>query len=140
MILHGDMILYTFVFLLRVSLFVVTGIVLHQADGGPVLLFCPVLWESMATILIIKCLRVTICSIVVKLMRSRRKGFEPLDFIMHVAFFIIQCIVTSRAFNTAECITSDGAEPLTYVNCISCVWDGCYVLACALHAALFKKN
>ena len=54
MIPQGDMVLYVFVFLLRVSLFVITGIVLHQTDGGPVLRFCPVLWESMATILVVK--------------------------------------------------------------------------------------
>ena len=140
MIPQGDMVLYVFVFLLRVSLFVITGIVLHQTDGGPVLRFCPVLWESMATILVVKCLRATLCAIVIKLVRNRRKGFEPLDFIMHVAFFIIQCITTSRALNTPECITSEGGVPMAYVNCLSCVWDGCYVLACALHAALFKKN
>ena len=116
MIPQGDMVLYVFVFLLRVSLFVITGIVLHQTDGGPVLRFCPVLWESMATILVVKCLRATLCAIVIKLVRNRRRGFEPLDFIMHVAFFIIQCITTSRALNTPECITSEGGVLMAYVN------------------------
>ena len=139
--LQGDAMLYTFLFLLRVSLFIVTGVILHQTDGGPVLQYCPALWESMATILIAKCLRVTVCAIAIRFMRNkRRKGFEPLDFIAHMAFFITECLTTSRALNTAECITSAGAQSAAYVNGLTCVWDGCYVLACVLHAILQKKD
>jgi len=137
MLFQGDVVLYTFVFLMRVSLFIVTGIVLHQSDGGPVFQACPVLWESMATILVAKSLRITLCALAIKLMR-RRKGFEPLDLIVHVAFFITECITTSRALNTPECVAS--AQLVAYVNVLSCVWDGCYIMACALDAILTKKN
>ncbi len=142
---HGDFILYTFVFFIRVSLFVATGIVLHQTDGGPVLQACPILWESMATVLIMKCIRVTVCAIAIKLMHStpnKRKGFEPLDLIIHIVFFVLECITTSRALNTPECIVAaskqSGGPLIAYVNGISCVWDGCYILACALYAVVNK--
>ncbi len=144
--------LHVFVFLLRVSLFTVTGMVLHRTEATAVLRQCPALWETMAIILAAKCLRATLCAVAFKILRNnsgqstttmRQRGFEPLDLLLHTAFFVTECVVTSRSLNTPDCVRAAG-EPfngpplLVYTNGIACVWDGCYILACALHALLNK--
>ena len=130
-----------FLFLLNVCLFVVTGIVLHKSEATEVVRLCPTLWETMALILAMKCLRLTLCAIVLKIMRrdsrSASKEANPLDFIMSTGFFITECVTTSRALNTDACVSAasgpfDGHPLLAYVNGISAVWDGCYVLSCAM--------
>jgi len=143
---QGEVLLHTFLFLLRVSLFTVTGMVLHRTEATSVLMLCPALWETMAVILTAKCLRVTLCAMAFRLMREtpgRRRGFEPFDLLVHMAFFVIECVVTSRSLNTPDCVRAagepfDGHPLLVYVNGISCVWDGCYILACALFVLLNK--
>jgi len=106
---------------------------------------CPVLWESMLLILILKCMHLTMCAVVSRIMTIRPKrdrGALPLDLIMHFVFFINECVTTSRSLNSPECISAvgssfGGGHPLLiYVNGISCVWDGCYILACALFELL----
>jgi len=131
-----------FLFLLNVCLFVVTGIVLHKSEATEVVRLCPTLWETMALILAIKCLRLTLCAIVLKVMRrdSRASKTNPLDFILSIGFFITECVTTSRALNSTACVSAasepfDGHPLLAYVNGISAVWDGCYILSCAMLAA-----
>ena len=128
-----------FLFLLNVCLFIVTGIVLHKSEATGVVRLCPTLWETMALILTMKCLRLTLCAVVLKIMRgeSRTNKANPLDLIMSSAFFVTECITTSRALNTDVCVTAasepfDGHPLIAYVNGISAVWDGCYVLSYAL--------
>jgi hypothetical protein len=59
-----------FLFLLRMALFVSIGVVLHNAQSTSVISDCPGLWESMLAILVIKCVRMTICSTVVKMLNT----------------------------------------------------------------------
>jgi hypothetical protein len=143
---HGEMTLRLFLFLLKVSLLAVTGMVLHRTEAGPVLRLCPALWETMALILVAKCLRLTLCAVAFKLIgrnsgQGRQRGFEPLDLIMHVGFFVTECIVTSRSLNSPDCAAAasepfEGHPLVLYVNGVSCVWDGCYILSCALFAVI----
>jgi len=142
---QGDSMLYVFLFLLRVSLFTVTGMVLHGTEASHVIKECPALWETMALTLVAKCLRLTLCAVVLKLVRNtaRTKGFEPFDLIIHMGFFVSEVIVTSRSLNSPGCVSAasepfDGHPLIMYVNGISCVWDGCYILACALFVVLNK--
>jgi hypothetical protein len=128
-----------FLFLLNVCLIIVTGIVLHKSEATEVVRLCPVLWETMALILTMKCLRLTLCAIVMKVMRgeSRASKANPMDLIMSAGFFVTECVTTSRALNTDVCVTAasqpfDGHPLIAYVNGISAAWDGCYVLSYAL--------
>jgi hypothetical protein len=128
-----------FIFLLNVCLFIVTGIVLHKSEATAVVRLCPTLWESMALILGMKCLRLTLCAIVLRVMRgaSRVNKTNPVDLIMSSAFFVTECVTTSRSLNTDACVKAasdpfDGHPLIAYVNGISAVWDGCYVLSYAL--------
>ena len=144
--IQGDVMLYVFLFLLRVSLFTVTGMVLHRTEASSVIQACPVLWEAMALTLVAKCLRLTLCAVAFKLIRStpRTRGFSPFDLIIHMGFFVSEVIITSRSLNTPACVAAasapfDGHPLIMYVNGVSCVWDGCYILACALFVVLKKQ-
>lgn len=132
-----------FLFLLSICLFTVTGIVLHKSEATAVIRSCPALWETMALIMTVKCLRMTLCAIVLKLMRgeSRAQKANPLDLLMSTAFFVTECVTTSRALNTDVCVSAasepfDGHPLIAYVNGISAVWDGCYVLSYALFVVI----
>lgn len=131
---------HIFLFLLNVSLFTVMGVVLHKCESTAVLHLCYGLWETMALILVMKCLRMTLCAIAFKLMRGNSEigSFNPLDLLLYTGFFIAECVTTSRALNSDECVKAAGApfdgHPLiAYVNGISCVWDGCFILSHALY-------
>jgi hypothetical protein len=130
-----------------VCLFIVIGIVLHKSEATAVVRLCPVLWETMALILTVKCLRLTLCAIVMKIVRgeSRVRKTNPLDLIMSAGFFVTECVTTSRAFNTGVCVAAasepfDGHPLIAYVNGISAVWDGCYVLSYALFVVKGTQN
>jgi hypothetical protein len=132
-----------FLFLLSMCLFIVTGIVLHKSEATAVIRLCPALWETMALVLTMKCLRATLCAIVIKLMRgdSRANKSNPLDLIMSTAFFVTECVTTSRALNTEACVSAasapfDGHPLIAYVNGISAVWDGCYIMSHALYVVI----
>lgn len=132
---------HIFIFLVNTSLFTVTGIVLHKCQGTDVVLLCNGLWETMALILIIKCLRVTLCAVAFKLARgnSETDRFHALDLLAYSSFFITECVTTSRALNSAECVgvaskPFEGHPLIAYVNGASCVWDGCFILSHALYA------
>lgn len=129
-----------FLFLLNVCLFTVTGIVLHKADTAAVVRMCPGLWETMALILTMKCLRMTLCAIVIRIMRGETKlgSMNPLDIALFFTFFISECVTTSRSLNIRECLVAisepfDGHPLIAYVNGISAAWDGCYILSHALY-------
>jgi hypothetical protein len=144
--IQGDIMLYVFLFLLRVCLFTVTGIVLHSTEATRVVHECPALWETMAITLVAKCLRLTLCAVAFKVINRnppRTKGFAPFDLVIHMGFFVSEVIVTSRSLNMPECVAAaseafDGHPLIMYVNGISCAWDGCYILACALFVVLNK--
>jgi hypothetical protein len=132
---------HIFIFLLNIGIFTATGVVLHKTEGTDVILLCYGLWETMTLILVLKCLRVTLCSIALKLARGNSEGlrFVPFDLVSYSGFFIAECITTSRALNSAECVHAasvpfDGHPIIAYVNGAACVWDGCFILTHALYA------
>lgn len=135
-----------FLFLLRMALFVSIGIVLHGSQSTSVMKKCPGLWESMLAILIIKCLRMTICSTVLKMMTSgiayqEFQHLSLLNLIIDTIFFITECVMTSKSLDSRECIESAGeafyGHPMiAYVNVLACVWDGSYILSHVLFLML----
>lgn len=147
MIAKYDVRVHLFLFMLNVSLLTAVGIVLHKCQGsGAVLVECPILWESMLLILIMRCLRMTLCAIACKLMRKDIKysAFSPLDLIVYTCFFIVECATTSRSLNSDQCLAAisahfDGHPLIAYVNGISCVCDGCFVLSNALFALVTRR-
>ena len=138
---------HIFIFLLNVCLFTVTGIVLHKSNTPMVVRACPSLWETMVLILVMKCLRVTLCAIVFRIMRGDREDggggrqsvrANPIDVLLFFCFFVSECVTTSRSLNAEECVAAvsgafEGHPLLSYVNGIAAVWDGCYILSHALH-------
>jgi hypothetical protein len=134
-----------FFFLLRMALFVAIGVVLHNAQSTSVIVDCPGLWESMLVILVIKCIRMTICPIVVKLLNT---GITPelkqlllLNLVVDTIFFITECVMTSKSLDSKECVvsasaTSGGHPMIAYVNGIVCVWDGSFILSHVLFLVL----
>ena len=141
---HSDMLLHIFVFLLRVNLIIVVGIVLHHTEGSLVLNACPGLWETMALALVVKSLRLTLCAVAFKSAHNPSRTLrwlDSFDLILHAFLFIIECVTTSRALNTHNCVLAagesfDGHPLIAYVNGVSCVWDGNFVLSYALFAIL----
>ena len=143
---HVDIPMHIFLFLIRVSLFTVTGVVLHSTEASSVHRLCPGLWETMAVILVMKCLRLTLCAVAFRLARingssHRLRWPAVFDLVMHAFFFITECVFTSRSLNNSECVTAagepfDGHPLIAYVNGVSCAWDGCYVLSFALFSIL----
>jgi hypothetical protein len=139
---HNDIRLHIFIFLLRVTLFVVTGIELHSTEASAVLDRCPGLWESMLSILCIKCIRLTLCPLVFKLLMSYQRSLHYLNVTVYTVFFVVECIETSQSLNTPECVKvmsqPTGHPMLAYINGVTCVYDGAYVLSHALFAILNK--
>ena len=137
---------HIFLFLLNVCLFTVTGIVLHKSDTASVVRMCPALWETMALILTMKCLRMTLCAIVLRIMKgeTRLGSMNPLDIALFFAFFVSECVTTSRSLNTHECVRAasepfDGHPLIAYVNGLSAAWDGCYILSHALFVLVKRQ-
>lgn len=134
-----------FLFLLRMALFVTIGVMLHSAQGTTVIRDCPGLWESMLAILVIKCLRMSICSTVVKMLNTgsvhELKHLSLLNLVIDTIFFITECVMTSKSLNSKECIVSAsdaflGHPMIAYVNGVACVWDGSYILSHVLFLML----
>ncbi len=134
-----------FLFLLRMALFVTIGILLHNAQGTTVIRDCPGLWESMLTILVFKCIRMSICSTIVKMLNSgvmhELKHLSLLNLVIDTIFFIVECVMTSKSLSSKECVVSTGnafsGHPmLAYVNGVACVWDGSYIFAHVLFLML----
>jgi hypothetical protein len=137
---QNDMRLHIFLFLLRISLFVVTGITLHSTENSLVINECPGLWESMLAILCIKCVRLTMCPILLKMLRAYQKNLHYLNILGYSIFFIVECIYTSQSLNSPDCVKAaslpTGHPMLAYVNGLTCVYDGAYVLSHALFSML----
>lgn len=134
-----------FLFQLRMALFVSIGITLHSAQSTSVIPDCPGLWESMLAILVIKCIRMTICSTVVKMLNNRAsqelKPITLLNLMIDTIFFITECVMTSKSLNSRECVVSasavfSGHPMIAYVNGLACVWDGCFILSHVLYLML----
>jgi hypothetical protein len=134
-----------FIFMLRMSLFIAVGIVLHGAQSTLVIRDCPGLWESMLAILVIKCMRMTICSTVVKMLNNgitqEMKNLSLLNLVVYTIFFITECVMTSVSLNSKECLeaandTFNGHPMIAYVNCLACIWDGSYILSHVLFLML----
>jgi len=145
MFVKSDVRTNIFLFLLNVCLFITTGIVLHKSDTAAVVRACPSLWETMALILTIKCLRMTLCAMVLRIMRGEPKmgAVNPIDVLLFFSFFVTECVTTSRSLNTEECVIAtskefEGHPLISYVNGIAAAWDGCYILSHALYI-LVKK-
>jgi len=139
---QGDIKLHVFVFFLRVCLFIITGIVLHATQATPaIFVVCPVLWESMILILSLKCIRITLCKATMHRFEIRSKASDYFDMIVHLAYFCVECAVTSCSLNSEECVnvmaSPFGGHPMiAYVNGLSCAWDGCLTLSVALYASI----
>jgi hypothetical protein len=135
-----------FHFLLRMTLFVAIGMVLHDAQSvSSITRDCPGLWESMLSILVIKCVRMSICSSVVKLLNTgvvhEMKHFSLLNLVVDVIFFTTECVITSKSLNSEECVNScskafHGHPMIAYVNALNCVWDGSHILSHVLFLML----
>jgi hypothetical protein len=134
-----------FLFLLRMALFVSIGVVLHNAQSTSVISDCPGLWESMLAILVIKCVRMTICSTVVKMLNTgvtqELKHLSLLNLVVDTIFFVTECVMTSKSLNSKECVNSasttfNGHPMIAYVNGLACVWDGSFILSHVLFLML----
>jgi hypothetical protein len=134
-----------FLFLLRMALFVSIGIVLHNAQSTSVIVDCPGLWESMISILVIKCIRMTICSTIVKMLNTgitqELKHLALLNLVVDTVFFITEVVMTSKSLNSKECVDSASAQfsghpMIAYVNGLACVWDGSFILSHVLFLML----
>ena len=141
-----DIKLHMFIFMLRVSLFVATGIVLHMTHSSVhVFIECPLLWESMTAILSLKCIRMTICKVTMHRFDIRAKSSDCFDMFVHLVYFCIEVAVTSCALNSVNCVdvmssSFYGHPMIAYVNGLSCVWDGCLTLSVALYASIDRRS
>ena len=139
--MRNDVRMHIFHFLLNLSLSVVVGLVLHKAETMAIVhRDCPALWESMVVILVMRCLRLTLCAVYMRFSKenARRLAVDPP---LYTLFFITECITASRSLNSAECVVAagmpfDGHPLIAYAGVLLAVWDGCYVLSLALHTAV----
>ena len=91
-----DLKLHMFVFFLGICLYIVTGIVLHSTHAVPTIFNdCPGLWESMALILCLKCIRMTLCAIALHRMDVRKRVTDCMHMFIHAVYFVTSCVVTS---------------------------------------------
>ena len=131
---QNDIRLHIFVFLLRVTLLIITIIALHDADSAAVLARCPLLWEFTLTILCVKCLRLTLCPMVFRTLRI--KFMDIANAALHTVFLIVEVVLTSQSLNSTECMRaaslSSGYPVLIFTSFALCVHDGAYVLSHAL--------
>ena len=140
---QNDMRLHIFLFLLRISLFITTGIVLHSTDGPLVLTHCAGLWESMLAILCIKCVRLTLFPLMLRAFKIYQRSLHHVNVLMYAIFFIVECVMTSQSLNSQECVAAtshpSGHPMLSYVNGITSVYDGAYLLSHVLFTILNRR-
>ena len=135
-----------FLFLLRMALFVSIGLVLHSSQtSSSMKKDCPGLWDSMLAILVIKCVRMTICSTILRMLNNgsahELKHLTLLNLVVDAIFFITECVMTSKSLSSKECVDSaggpfNGHPMIAYVNGLTCVWDGCFILSHVLFLML----
>jgi hypothetical protein len=127
-----------FIFMLRMALLNGISIVLHMTQSTTVPVDCPGLWESMLVILVAKCLRMFLCTTVVKLLNSgttrELQHIYLLNLVVDTAFFVTECVMTSKSLDSPQCVISAGlpfgGHPMImYVNCLACIWDGSFIFS-----------
>ena len=145
MLFHNDVRAHIFLFLLRIALFVSIGVVLHFTQATSVVSSCPALWESMLVILVMKCIRITVCASAVRVINTNSmhvgKCMRLINMTAYTAFFITECATTSKALSSTECMAAAaeataGHPLIAYVNLLACAWDGAYILSHALYTLL----
>jgi hypothetical protein len=94
---------------------------------------------------VIKCIRMTICPTVVKLLNTgitqELRQLHLLNLVVDTIFFITECVMTSRSLDSKDCVvsasaTTSGHPMIAYVNGIACVWDGSFILSHVLFLML----
>ena len=135
-----------FIFLLRMVLFVSIGMVLHSTQSTQVMQDCPGLWESMLAILVIKCVRMVICTTIIKLLhkgtsQQELRSISLLNLVLDTIFFITECVMTSRSLDSRVCVISasipfNGHPMIAYVNGLAATWDGSFILSHVLFLML----
>ena len=134
---QNDIRLHIFIFILRVALFVITAIALHETDQTLARESCPSLWEMTTGLLCIKCVRLTICPLIFHYFQVYEKFTEVGTMLMYTIFYVVECIVTSQSLNSSECVkatsVATGYPMLVFVSFTVCVYDGAYVLSNALY-------
>jgi hypothetical protein len=144
--MQHDIKLHVFVFFLRVCLFIVTGIVLHATHAvASIYSACPGLWESMTLILSLKCIRITLCKVTMHRFDVRTNVSDYFDMVVHLAYFCVECVITSVSLNSANCVSVmaspfDGHPMIAYVNGLACAWDGCLTLSVALYTTINRSR
>jgi hypothetical protein len=127
------------------ALLVGIGIVLHVTQSTAVPVECPGLWESMLAILVAKCVRMFICTTVVKFLNSgtarELTHLYLLNLMVDMSFFVAECVMTSKSLDSERCVAaagvSSGGHPIImYVNFLACVWDGCFIFSHVLFLML----
>lgn len=133
---QNDIRLHIFLFILRVALFVITGVALHDANIPAVQSRCPMLWELTATILCVKCIRLTLYPILLRVLRLHRWWMHLANVGMYSAFFITETVLTSQSLNSPDCMVAaslaSGHPTLIFASFALCIYDGAYVLSHAL--------
>ena len=137
-----DMRLHIFVFILHVSMFVITGIALHDTNAVVVMARCTMLWEMTLSILVIKCVSLTLCPLLFTVFRMYSKWIEPFNVGVYGGFFIAECVLTSRSLNSPDCLVatslSTGHPILVFINFALCIFDGAFVLSHALYTIIHR--
>jgi hypothetical protein len=89
----------------------------------------------MLVILAAKYVRIAMCTTVVKLLGTGREMLHVyfLNLVVDIAFFIVECTLTSRSLDTPLCVISAGlvfgGHPMIiYLNFLACVWDSSFIL------------
>ena len=137
---QNDLRTHVFVFLLRVALFVITGIALHKTDPAAVQGRCPLLWELTMCILCIKCLQLVLCPNVFKILREFVRWTDTAKTALYALFFLTEIVLTSQSLNSPDCMVAASLTSkypmLVFVSFAVCVYDGAYVLSHALYRGL----
>ena len=99
----------------------------------------------MTLILVLKCIRITLCKVTMHRFDIRTKETDYFDIVMHLVYFIVECVITSVSLNSPACVevmsSAFGGHPMiAYVNGLSCVWDGCLTLSVALYASIDRRS
>jgi hypothetical protein len=140
---QNDIRTHIFMFLLRVALFVITGVALHKTDMAAVQGRCPMLWELTTCILCVKCLQLVLCPNVFKILREIMWWTDTAKTGLYAAFFLTEIVLTSQSLNSPDCMVAASLTSkypmLVFVSFAVCVYDGAYVLSHALYRMLYRR-
>jgi hypothetical protein len=100
----------------------------------------------MLAILVIKCVRMVICTTVIKLLhkgtsQQELRSISLLNLVLDTIFFITECVMTSRSLDSRVCVISasipfNGHPMIAYVNGLAATWDGSFILSHVLFLML----